>query len=76
MVAVNGVGEKVSVVQKDAGLLERGKQVRRLGVNLVTADFFDAGTPARRWLAVTRGSLETGCSAADGCRDSLAAQCD
>jgi len=43
VVAVNGAAEKVAVVQKDAGLLERGKQVRRLGVNLVTADFFDAG---------------------------------
>lgn len=45
MVAVNGAGEKVSVVQRDAGLLERGKQIRRLGVNVVTADFFDAGRP-------------------------------
>ena len=43
VVAVNGVAEKVSVVQRDAGLLERGKHVRRLGVNIVVADFFDAG---------------------------------
>lgn len=44
VVAVNGVAERVSVVQRDAGLLERGKHVRRLGVNVVTADFFDAGS--------------------------------
>ena len=43
VVAVNGVAERVSVVQRDAGLLERGKHVRRLGVNIVVADFFDAG---------------------------------
>ena len=43
VVAINGVAEKVSVVQRDAGLLERGKHVRRLGVNVVVADFFDAG---------------------------------
>jgi hypothetical protein len=43
VVAVNGAAEKVSVVQRDAGLLERGKHVRRLGVNVVVADFFDAG---------------------------------
>lgn len=43
VVAVNGAAEEVSVVQRDAGLLERGKHVRRLGVNVVVADFFDAG---------------------------------
>ena len=31
------------MVHRDAGLLERGAQVRRLGVNVVTADMFDAG---------------------------------
>lgn len=46
VVAVNGAAEKVSVVQRDAGLLERGKHARRLGVNVVVADFFDAGRRA------------------------------
>lgn len=44
VVAVNGCADTVSVVCRDAGLLERGHQVRRRGANLAIADFFDAGT--------------------------------
>ena len=43
VVAANGVSDKVSVVHRDVGLLQRGKEVRRLGVNIVVADMFDAG---------------------------------
>lgn len=42
-VARNGCSDKVSVVHRDIGLLERGKEVRRLGFNLAVADFFDSG---------------------------------
>ncbi|KAK3246571.1 hypothetical protein CYMTET_43897 [Cymbomonas tetramitiformis] len=41
-VAANCLGN-VSVVERDAGLLERGKEVRRRGCNLVVVDFFDCG---------------------------------
>lgn len=41
---MNGCADTVSVVCRDAGLLERGHQVRRRGANLAIADFFDAGT--------------------------------
>jgi hypothetical protein len=44
-VAANGLGNRVSVVHRDVAKLERGHEVRRLGVNLVVADFFDAGAP-------------------------------
>jgi len=43
VVAVNGMSEGVSVVPRDIALLERGRDVRALGVNIVVADFFDAG---------------------------------
>ena len=43
VVAVNGLSHKVSVVQKDIALLERGHEVRYLGCNLAIADLFDAG---------------------------------
>jgi protein arginine N-methyltransferase 7 len=43
VVAQNGLSSKVSVVNRDVGLLERGKHVRTKGANLVIADFFDAG---------------------------------
>ncbi|KAK9815442.1 hypothetical protein WJX72_003717 [[Myrmecia] bisecta] len=42
-VAANGLSERVSVVERDIGLLERGREVRRLGANIAVADFFDAG---------------------------------
>lgn len=50
--AANGLSEKISVVHRDAGLLERGKHVRRLGANIVVADMFDAGVSERQnsWL--------------------------
>ncbi len=41
---MNGLSHKVSVVQKDIALLERGHEVRYLGCNLAIADLFDAGT--------------------------------
>jgi protein arginine N-methyltransferase 7 len=41
--AANGLSSRVSVVQRDVGLLQRGHDVRALGVNLVVADLFDAG---------------------------------
>ena len=41
--AANGLSGRVSVVHRDAALLQRGKEVRPLGVNLVLADIFDAG---------------------------------
>lgn len=42
-VAANDLGGRVSVVHRDAGLLERGHEMRRLGANIVVADFFDSG---------------------------------
>ena len=41
--AANDVSKKVSVVYRDAALLQRGKEIRHLGVNLVIADVFDCG---------------------------------
>lgn len=41
--AAGVLGRKISVVHKDAALLQRGREVRPLGVNLVVADVFDAG---------------------------------
>ena len=41
--AANGFSKKISVVHRDAALLQRGKEVRPLGVNLVVADMFDSG---------------------------------
>lgn len=43
VLAANGLLEKISVINKDAGLLERGQDLRHLGVNIIIADFFDAG---------------------------------
>ena len=40
---MNKLSDKVSVVQKDIALLERGKEVRYLGINLAMGDIFDAG---------------------------------
>ena len=40
---MNGLSDKVSVVHRDAALLERGREAPRTGVNLVVADMFDAG---------------------------------
>ena len=41
--AANGLSARISVVHKDVGLLQRGHQVRPLGVNVVVADMFDSG---------------------------------
>ncbi len=46
--AVNGVSAAVSVVQRDVGLLERGREIRPLGVNIIVAEFFDAGQCLQR----------------------------
>lgn len=46
-VAANGLSDRVSVVHRDAGLLQRGREVRALGVNLVVTDMFDAGEETR-----------------------------
>ena len=43
VLAANHLSEGVSVVHSDAALLERGREVRPLGVNIVLADLFDAG---------------------------------
>lgn len=32
------------MINKDAGLLERGQDIRHMGANIIIADFFDAGT--------------------------------
>ena len=40
---MNGVSEGVSVVPRDIALLERGRDMRALGANIMVADFFDAG---------------------------------
>lgn len=42
-IAVNGLSERVSVVHRDVGLLQRGREVRPLGANIAIADMFDAG---------------------------------
>ena len=47
----------MSVVHRDAGLLERGREMRRLGANIVVADFFDAGTASYLLRPLSRTSL-------------------
>lgn len=42
-IAANGLSERVSVVHRDVGLLQRGREVRPLGANIAIADMFDAG---------------------------------
>lgn len=54
-VAVNGVASSVSIVHRDIGLLQRGRDVQALGGNIAVADMFDAGMqvmPAKYALAV------------------------
>ncbi len=41
--ATAAAAQKISVVHKDVALLQRGHEVRPLGVNIVIADMFDAG---------------------------------
>ncbi|PSC69443.1 arginine methyltransferase [Micractinium conductrix] len=41
--AANSLSKAVSVVHRDAGTLQRGREIRPLGVNVVIADVFDAG---------------------------------
>lgn len=43
VLAANEQLANVAVIQRDAALLERGRDVRPLGVNIVVSDFFDAG---------------------------------
>ena len=43
VVAANGVASSVSVVHRDVGLLQRGREVQALGANIAVADMFDAG---------------------------------
>lgn len=40
---MNKESARVSILHTDAALLERGRDVRPLGANLVLADVFDAG---------------------------------
>lgn len=42
-IAANSLSERVSVVHRDIGLLQRGREVRALGANFAVADMFDAG---------------------------------
>jgi len=59
-VAANGLSERVSVVHRDIGLLQRGREVRALGANVAIADIFDAGEkPTLRlysWQVIMTGS--------------------
>lgn len=48
-VAANCVSDRVSVVHRDIACLQRGRDVRALGVNLVVADLFDAGGQGGEW---------------------------
>lgn len=41
--AANGLSERITVVERDVALLERGQNVRAKGVNLIICDMFDAG---------------------------------
>lgn len=43
VLAANEQSHSVNVICRDAGMLERGEDVRALGVNLLIADFFDSG---------------------------------
>ena len=42
-ISLNGMSEKVSVVNRDVAKLQRAKDIRRQGVNIVIADMFDSG---------------------------------
>lgn len=42
-VAANAFADTVSVVCRDVAMLERGRDVRPLGVNIIVADMFDSG---------------------------------
>ncbi len=42
-IAANGLSQRIAVVSRDVGLVERGKEVRQLGCNFVVLDMFDAG---------------------------------
>lgn len=56
--AANGLSDKISIIQRDGGLLQRGREVRALGVNVVVADVFDAGAvPRLRFLLVSAAAL-------------------
>ena len=59
-IAANGLSERVSVVHRDIGLLQRGREVRALGANVAIADIFDAGKkPILRvyiWQVIMTGS--------------------
>ena len=59
-IAANGLSERVSVVHRDIGLLQRGREVRALGANVAIADIFDSGKkPTLRvysWQVIMTGS--------------------
>lgn len=59
-IAANGLSELVSVVHRDIGLLQRGREVRALGANVAIADIFDSGKkPILRvyiWQVIMTGS--------------------
>lgn len=67
--AMNKLSDKVSVVQKDIALLERGKHVRYLGANLAIGDIFDAGMLALNCVIEIYLSLMVGfwCGPSCGC---------
>ncbi|DBA83709.1 TPA: hypothetical protein ACH3X1_006247 [Trebouxia sp. C0004] len=65
-IAANGLSERVSVVHRDIGLLQRGREVRALGANVAIADIFDAGLMGHNFLylleAAKKNVLQPGCA--------------
>lgn len=59
--SANKLSRRVSVVHRDSGLLQRGREVRPLGVNVVVADVFDAGGWAGGMAACAGLRRSTGC---------------
>jgi protein arginine N-methyltransferase 7 len=41
--SANKLSSQISVVSRDAAMLQRGREVRPMGANLVVADMFDSG---------------------------------
>lgn len=56
--AVNYVSDKVSVVNKDIALLERGREVRYLGANLAIGDIFDSGMASLLSSSISQSSVK------------------
>ena len=44
---MNGMSEKITVVNRDVAKLQRGKDIARQGVNVIVADIFDSGDVLR-----------------------------